>query len=92
MYWTVLILRSLRSGERRGLWPSGAGGVYVKVSSLSFLQPLGAEFANDDNDGIFMCAFSVFRFSFVCCSRVDGQVGQCRNLYCSQGGKIKRCL
>ena len=50
----ILILRSLRSGERIGLWPSEDGGVYVKVSSLSFLQPLAAEFARDVKEGIFL--------------------------------------
>ena len=52
MYCIILTLRSFRSGDRIGLGPSEDGGVYVNVSSLSFRQPLAAEFASALKDGI----------------------------------------
>jgi hypothetical protein len=52
VYCNRFTFRSFRSGDGRGLFRSEAGGVYVNVSSLSFRQPLAAEFARDVNDGI----------------------------------------
>ena len=60
MYCVALILRSFRSGERVGLWPSFEGGVYVNVSSLSFRQPLAADFDMEVNDGIVILAFMLY--------------------------------
>lgn len=61
----ILILRSLRSGDRIGLGPSEDGGVYVKDSSLSFRQPFAAEFARDVKEGIFSRGNYVVIFVFV---------------------------
>jgi hypothetical protein len=87
----MLILRSFLSGDRIGLGPSEDGGVYVNVSSLSFRQPLAAEFAMDVKEGIsrdwlfgslvVVCFHAVFFLPrFVLDGKVDGDLVFTRDL------------